>query len=293
MESKVNQNKTLDLLLVLAENAKLLLLGPLAVGLIALALSHFLPQKFVSDAILLIPTSTSGAAQSVTSGSSQSATQAAALIRSPLVLEHVIVAFDLSRGRSINLARQEFAEAVKTSVGKDGLLRLAVTGPSALQAQVLANAVIDAWVKTTKPAEQDRKDIETRLSYAKTSLDGVTALLARLSKESNSYMAQPLSRGEAGTTLASVGELQSRYVNDVLNLTRLLQGLSRDVVVQPPTLPTHRVSPEKSMIAILSALATVFVLLLWAFMRQSWKALATRPEAADKLHRLRLALRFK
>ena len=285
MEPKVNQNSTLDLLLVLAGNAKLLLLGPLVVGLVALALSYLLPQKYVSEAILVIPAATGSTAQP--------AAQAASLMRSPLVLDPVIVAFDLSQGRSVNLARQEFAEAVKASVGKDGLLRLAVTGPSAVQAQALANAVIDAWVKTTKPAEQDRNDLETRLSYAKTSLDGVTALLARLSKESGSYLAQPLSRGEAGTTLASVGDLQSRYVNEVLNLTRTLQGLSRDVVVQPPTLPTEHVSPKKSMIATLAALGTGFALLLWVFMRQSWRALATRPEAADKLDRLRATFKFK
>lgn len=285
MEPKVSQNSTLDLLLVLAGNAKLLLLGPLGVGLVALAASYFVPQKFVSEAILVIPIATGVTVQP--------AAQAASLMRSPLVLDPVIVAFDLSQGRSVNLARQEFAEAVKASVGKDGLLRLAVTGPSAAQAQALANAVIDAWVKTTKPAEQDRKDIETRLSYAKTSLDGVTALVARLSKESGSYLAQPLSRGEAGTTLASVGDLQSRYVNEVLNLTRSLQGLSRDVVVQPPTLPTEHVSPKKSMIAILAALGTGFALLLWVFMRQSWRALATRPEAADKLDRLRATFKSK
>jgi hypothetical protein len=285
VEPKVNQNSTLDLLLVLAGNAKLLLLGPLVAGLFALALSYLLPQKYVSEAILVIPIATGGTAQPTA--------QAASLMRSPLVLDPVIVAFDLSKGRSVNLARQEFAEAVKASVGKDGLLRLAVTGPSAAQSQALANAVIDAWVKTTKPAEQDRKDIETRLSYAKTSLDGVTALVARLSKESGSYLAQPLSRGEAGATLASVGDLQSRYVNEVLNLTRSLQGLSRDVVVQPPTLPTEHVSPKKSMIAILAALGTGFALLLWVFMRQSWRALATRPEAADKLDRLRATFKSK
>jgi uncharacterized protein involved in exopolysaccharide biosynthesis len=281
MESEVDQVSLLDLLLVLAENTKLLLLGPVAAGLMALAGSFALPQKFISEAILAIP------------ASPQPAAQAASLMRSPLVLDPVIVAFDLAQGRSVSMARQALSESVKATVGKDGLLRLELTGPSPAQAQALANAVIDAWVKTTKPAEQDRKDIETRLSYAKTSLDGVTALLARLSKESGSYLAQPLSRGEAGTTLASVGDLQSRYVNEVLNLTRTLQGLSRDVVVQPPTLPTEHVSPKKSMIATLAALGTGFALLLWVFMRQSWRALATRPEAADKLDRLRATIRFK
>jgi hypothetical protein len=176
-------------------------------------------------------------------------------------------------------------------VGKDGLLRLELSGPSPAQAQAMANAVIDAWIKTTKPAEQDRKDLETRLSYAKASLEGAAGLLSRLSKESASYLAQPLSRGEAGTTLASVGELQSRYVNEVLSLTRSLQGLSRDVVVQAPTLPTEHVSPKKSLITVLATVAAGFALLLWVFVRRSWSALATQPASAAKLGRLRAALK--
>ena len=281
MESETDQVSLLDILLVLAENAKLLLLGPLLAGLLALAGSFAFPQKFVSEAILAIP------------ASPQPAAQAAFLMRSPLVLDPVIAAFDLAQGRSISAARQTFAESVKSSVGKDGLLRLEVTGPSPAQAQALANALIDTWLKTTKPAEQDRKDLETRLTYAKSSLEGASGLLARLSKESAGYLSQPLTRGEAGITLASVGELQTRYLNEVLSVTRSLQGLSRDVVVQPPTLPTEHVSPKKSLIAILAALAVGLVLLLWVFVRKSWRALATQPDAANKLRRLRAAFKTK
>jgi len=279
------RSNMLDLLLALVENAKLLILGPVVAGLATLALTYLLPQQFVSEAILAVP--------GPTSGGGQSAVQAASLMRSPLVLDPVIAAFDLAGGKSVSAARREFAENMKVTVGKDGLLRLELTGPSPAQAQALANAVIDAWIKTTKPAEQDRKDLETRLSYAKSSLEGVTALLARLSKESAGYLAQPLSRGEAGTTLASVGELQSRYVNDVLSLTRALQGLSRDVVVQPPTVPIDPVAPKKAQISVFVAFCAGLALLLWVFMRRSWQALAARPQSADKLTKLRAALKLK
>lgn len=94
MESEVDQVSLLDLLLVLAENTKLLLLGPVAAGLMALAGSFALPQKFISEAILAIP------------ASPQPAAQAASLMRSPLVLDPVIVAFDLAQGRSVSMARQ-------------------------------------------------------------------------------------------------------------------------------------------------------------------------------------------
>ena len=167
MESRADQVSLLDLLLVLAENAKLLLMGPLLAGLVALGVSFQSPQQFVSEAILAVP------------ATPQPPTQAASLLRSPLVLDPVVAAFDLAKSRSVNQARQELASSVKSSLGKDGLLRLEVTGPSPDRAQAIANALIDAWLKTTRPGEQDRKDLETRLTYAKKLLEGVAGLFGR------------------------------------------------------------------------------------------------------------------
>ena len=285
MNTEDGRSNMLDLLLALVENAKLLILGPVVAGLATLAVTFLLPQKFVSEAILALP--------APTSNGGQSAAQVASLMRSPLVLDPVIAAFDLAKGKSSNIARRDFAENIKAMVGKDGLLRLELTGPSPDQAQTLANAVIDAWLKTTKPAEQDRRDLETRLSYAKSSLDGVTALLTRLSKESAGYLAQPLSRGEAGPTLSSFGELQTRYLTDVLVLTRALRGQSRDVVIQAPTLPVESSSPKKAQITGLAVLAASFALLLWVPVRRSWQVLAARPQSQDKLTRLSAALKLK
>lgn len=285
MNTEDGRSNMLDLLLALVENAKLLILGPVVAGLATLAVTFLLPQEFVSEAILALPTPTSSGGQS--------AAQVASLMRSPLVLDPVIAAFDLAKGKSSNIARREFAENIKAMVGKDGLLRLELTGPSPAQAQTLANAVIDSWLKTTKPAEQDRRDLETRLSYAKSSLDGVTALLTRLSKESAGYLAQPLSRGEAGTTLSSIGELQTRYLTDVLSFTRALQGQSRVVVIQAPTLPVESSSPKKAQITGLAVLAASFALLLWVPVRRSWQVLAARPQSQDKLTRLHAALKLK
>lgn len=285
MNTEDGRSNMLDLLLALVENAKLLILGPVVAGLATLAVTFLLPQKFVSEAILALP--------APTSNGGQSAAQVASLMRSPLVLDPVIAAFDLAKGKSSNIARRDFAENIKVIVGKDGLLRLELTGPSPDQAQTLANAVIDAWLKTTKPAEQDRRDLETRLSYAKSSLDGVTALLTRLSKESAGYLAQPLSRGEAGTTLSFIGELQTRYVTDVLIITRALQGQSRVVVIQAPTLPVDSSSPKKAQITGLAVLAAGFVMLIWVLIRRSWLVLAAQPRSADKLARLRAAIKLQ
>lgn len=272
----------LDLLLVVAENIKLLLLGPLLAGLVALGVGFLLPQSFVSQAILLIP-----------AASSTSAAQAASMMVSPLVLDPVIAASPLFKDKSIQKARVELAERVKASVGKDGLLRLDVTAHDPKDAQALGNALLDTWLLSTVPGPQDRADLEKRLSYASKALVSVTALLDKLSVDGVVSLSKPLTRGEAGTGLVAVGELQTRYLNEVLSIPRTLQGLSHDVVKQPPTLPTEPASNNKALLAILAAMGTGVVLLLYVFMRQAWRNAAQDPEAAQKQEQLRAALGMK
>jgi hypothetical protein len=283
MNAEESEISVLDLLLVVAENLKLLILGPILVGLLALAGAYLVPQSYTSQAILALPTATAAAAAAATQA-------AAAMMVSPLVLDSIIESLNLSEGRSTQGARVGLANQIKAAVGKDGLLRLDVTAHSPAQAQTIANAVIDTWLKSTVPGEQARADLEKRLSYAQTSLDAVTRLISRLDAGGAANLNKPLTRGEAGTSFVGLGELQSRYLGDVLSIPRELQGLSRDVVKQPPTLPTEPVSPKKGLIAALAAIAAGFVLLLWVFMRQAWRRATQDARMAEKCRRLAAAL---
>jgi uncharacterized protein involved in exopolysaccharide biosynthesis len=279
IDEKDGEVSLLDLLVVVAENLKLLILGPLLVGLLALGVGFALPQSYTSQAILALPMPTP--------------TQAAAMMVSPVVLDPAIVALQLSAGRPIEEARKELVRQIKATVGKDGLLRLDVSANTPTQAQAIANAVIDSWLKSTVPGEQDRADLEKRLAYARGALAAVNRLLERLTAEGAAHLNQPLTRGEAGTSLMAVGELQARYFAEVQTIPRTLQGLSRDVVKQPPTLPTEPVAPKKSLMAVLAALGSGFALLLFVFIRSAWKSAAQDPQAAPKLARLRAVLGLK
>ena len=125
-----NEISLLDLLVVVAENLKLLILGPFAAGLLALGIAFALPQSYVSQAILALP--------------APAPTQAAAMMVSSIVLDRVIESLNLSKGQPIQVARETLTNEIKATVGKDGLLRLDVSVPSAIQAQAIANAVIDS-----------------------------------------------------------------------------------------------------------------------------------------------------
>lgn len=287
MKTEETEISLLDLLVVMAENIKLLTLGPVAVGLLALGLAFAMPQSYVSRAILVLPRSTQAQAQVQT----QAQESAAAIMISPLVLDQVIHSLGLSVGVSAETARQQVGAQIKAAAGKDGLLRLDVTAASPVEAQSLANAVIDEWLKTTVPSEKERADLTVRFDSAKDSLESVQRAMRRLGDDGGVALKSPLTRNDVGLT--ALAELKARYSSEVLEITHLQNGLSRDVVKQPPTLPVDPVSPRKGLIAALSALGAGMVLLLWVFMRQAWRDAERDPLRAVKLARLRTALSLK
>lgn len=268
-----------DVLIVVADNLKLLVLGPVVAGLLALGYAFTLPQSFTSQAILALP--------------APAATQAPAMMVSPSVLDPVIESLNLAAGRPMQAVRTGLVGQVKVEVGKDGLLRLDVTANTPAQAQTIANAIIDSWLKTTVPDEQDRADLATRLAYAKISLTAVRQLLDRMAADGGASLKKPMTRGEAGTSIVAIGELQNRYLADVLSIPRTLKGLTRDVVKQPPTLSTEPVAPKKRQIAVLAALGSGFSLLLWVFMRQAWRTVMQDPTASEKQARLLASIGIK
>lgn len=284
MNAEESEVGVLDLLLVIAENLRVLVFGPILVGVLAWVVMYLMPQSYTSEAILALPSTTT------TTTTSASASQAAAIMVSPLVLDPVIELLHLAEGRSVQVARAGLLGQIKAAVGRDGLLRLDVTAQTPANAQVLAVTVVDVWLKSTVPGDQARADLEKRLSYAQKSLDAVSRLLTHLDSGGGAELNNPLTRGNADTSLVGLGELQARYLAEVLSIPRELRGLSRDVVKQPPTLPTEASSPKKDLIAMMAAIAAGILLLLGIFVKQAWKSNSQDPQTAEKQRRLVEAL---
>lgn len=261
-----SDSSMLDLLAVVAENLKLLIFGPLLAGLVAFGVTFLMPQTYTSEAILALP---AVAASTLATPTATPAAQAAAMMVSPLVLDPVVQALSLSGGKSIQSARKKLQNQIKAFVGKDGLLRLEASAETPPEAQALANAILDVWLKSTVPGPDDRAELETRLARAKFSLENVDRMLKRLTSEGVSDLNKPLTRGEVGASIVAVSELETRYLNEVLSLPRLLKGYSRDVVKQAPTLPTEVVSTKKILIISLTIVLSIVLLLIWAMVKGS------------------------
>jgi len=280
MEVEVQEDEVslLDLLLVVAENIKLLVLGPLLVGLVALGIAFMLPQSYTSVAYLAL---------------GESGPEVQAILRTPVVLDDILRKF--SPDLALTEANREvFAKKnirISAATGKKttpGLSKLEITSNSPKKANELASALIDAWLLSTHPKPETKIELERRLKITQDALESVSKLIARQTAES-AQVALPTMQFDMAASGASLMQLRNGYVESISAIERQLKGQTHDVVFSPPTLPTEPVSNKKALIAIMATLATGFALLLFVFMRQAWRNAAQDPESAPKIARLRAA----
>lgn len=182
----------LDLLLVVAENARLLVFGPILAGLAALGIAFVIPPTFTATTRILPPQQQQGAAAMLASqlGALGGLAGAAglniknpadtyiALIKSRTVADGMIERFDLMKIYEAKLrqdARKALEGATKASSGKDGLITIEVDDKDPRRAANLANGYVQELSKLTgslaiTEAQQRRVFFEKQLQLAQENL---------------------------------------------------------------------------------------------------------------------------
>lgn len=281
VDERESEISLLDLLLVVVGNIKLLIVGPLLAGLLALGVGLVMPQTYQSEAYLSVPDN----GQAVF-----------AAMKTPSVLDAVLS--QQQAGAAITNAQRE--EAIKkfrfkaASSQKTGALiaKLEVDGDSPAAAQSFANALIDTWLVSTLPKPVTKVELERKLKLSKESFDAVSKLIDRQTSES-AKSTLPSLQFDVASSVAQLLQLRNGYVDTIASTELALRGVSRDVIETAPTLPTTPIAPKKSLMAVMAALATGFALLLFVFIRQAWRNAAQDPEAAAKQNQLRRAFGLK
>jgi hypothetical protein len=270
-----------DLLLVVVDNLRLLVLGPLLVGLLALGIGYALPPSYTSQTLLSLE---------------DSAKTVEAMMRSPTVLDVVLKQFPSPLGVT-DCARDELSKKFQFGMSSTnqkvgvGVTTLEMKDEIPARAQGLANALIDAWLVTTKPRPESELELTRKLKLNQDALETVSQLLKRMADESANLI-QPNVKYEVGTQAIQLLQMRNDYVEDIAAIELKLRGQTRDVVASPPSLPTEATDRRRSLVAVLAALGIGFALLLWVSIRQAWRNAAQDPETLKKKARLRAALRL-
>jgi uncharacterized protein involved in exopolysaccharide biosynthesis len=262
----------LDLLQTIVDNLRLLVIGPLVAGLLALAGASLWPKKYESTAVL------GGDLTTV------------AIMQSAPVLDPIARSLGYTANLSADEARLKLKEQINASINtKDKLLTLKTTAETPQAAQALAKAVLELTYAETQPRDSAKERLLKQLAQAQTrekEANQTAILLAGKMEKTGGEVLFQVAQGYA-QMIGVVKESQATQIE----IERQLKGLDNSALLQQATLPTKHASPKRSLITIIAALAAGFALLLFVFIRQALRNASQDAESAQKLSAIQTAWR--
>jgi uncharacterized protein involved in exopolysaccharide biosynthesis len=262
----------LDLLQTIAENLRLLVIGPIVVGLLALAGASLWPKTYESTAILAAGQTT------------------ASLMLSAAVLDPIAANLGYTPKQEQEAARDKLKSQIKASFNaKDKMLTLTTQADTPQASQALAKAVLQQTYTQSQPRDSEKLRLQKQLAQAQVrekEANQTAVLLAGKMEKSGGEVSFQVAQGYA-QMIGVVKESQATQID----IERQLQGLDASALVQEATLPTKHTAPKRGIITIMAALAAGFALLLFVFMRQALRNASQDSESAQKLSAINAAWR--
>lgn len=269
----------LDLLETVAANLRLLVLGPLAAGILALGISFLITPIFTAKTTILPPsTSASGAAgllgalgglgdiAGAAAGLKNPSEQYVAYLKSDSLRNQLIKEFDLQKRYDEDYlvdTRKQLDSRVKVTAEKQsGLINIEVDDEDPEFAAKLANAHVTQLRElvgrvTAQEAKDRREFMEEQVNEAmKKNYQSSMVREMIIQGLIRSYETARIDEQKAGPTFSQV-----------------------DVAVAPEL----KSKPKKALIAVLATLASGFLLLLFVFIKQAWRQSGQDPETHQKI----------
>lgn len=268
----------LDLLATIVANIRLLILGPLAVGITALGISFLITPTFTAKTTILPPVNNSGASSllgalgglgdiaGAAAGLKNPSEQFVAYLKSDNLRNSLITEFDLQKRYDqeyLQDTRKALESRVKIAAEKQsGLISVEVDDEDPAFAAKLANAHVTKLRElvgslAAKEAKDRREFMEAQIDEAmKKNYQSPMVREMIIQGLIRSYETARIDEQKAGPTFSQV-----------------------DVAVAPEL----KSKPKKALIAVLATLASGFLLLLFVFVRQAWRQSDQDPETHQKI----------
>jgi uncharacterized protein involved in exopolysaccharide biosynthesis len=274
----------LDLLTVIVENLKLLILGPLLAGFMALGISFLITPTFTAKTTMIPPSQNGGGGTAAllgqlgglgalaggVAGIKTPTDQYLAYLESNTLRDELIEKFKLRERYKANY-QQDARLALKANVKatadkKSGLITIEVSDKEPKFAADLANAYVQALSHligelALKEAKVKRELLEKQITDA-------------MQKSYQSPMVRE----------AVIQSLIREYETARLDERKENPFLAQVDVAEVPEL---KAKPKKALIAVVTTLAAGFLLLLFVFIRNALRNAEQDPESKEKLSGLK------
>lgn len=274
----------LDLLTVIVENLKLLIIGPLVAGILALGISFLIAPTFTAKTTMIPPGQSNGGGTAAllgqlgglgalaggAAGIKTPTDQYLAYLESNTLRDELIEKFKLRERYEAKYqqdARMILKANVKTTADKkSGLITIEVDDKDPQFAANLANAYVGALSHmigelALKEAKVKRELLEKQITEA----------------TQKSYQS-PMVREAVIQSL--IREYESARLDERKDNPFLAQ-------VDVAEVPELKAKPKKALIAVVTTLATGFLLLLFVFIRNALRNAEQDPESKEKLSGLK------
>lgn len=217
-EETEDEISLLDLAITIKENIKLLVLAPVAAGVVALGGSFLIAPTFTASTSFLQPQQQQGAAAAMlqglgalgglagaATGIKNPADQYVAFMKSRSVQDALVKRFDLQKRYEADLhedALRALGAAARINAGKDGLIKVEVDDKEPAFAAQLANAHVEELRKlldrlAVTEAQQRRMFYEKQLEQTKAKLAVAQQALQRSGINEGALRAEPKMAAEA------------------------------------------------------------------------------------------------
>lgn len=267
----------LDLLAVVAENLRLLILGPVLAGLVALGIMYAIPKAYESESWLRL-------------GEADAPQFTSADVLLPLLEKAPwISASASSREDALTTLREQITASFSR---KDGVVKLRVEAPTPEQARQLSLDLIDAYRAFNLPKGRNLERIQQEIELTKTSRDAMTTILQRVGE--NIDKVTPGTEGDnVARAYINLSEQVMARERTLIDLNRQLAGFGVEVFAQSPTTPEKPLNHRALMVTVVAWLASSMALLLFVFTREGWQRASQNAQDATKLARIRRSLSIR
>lgn len=275
----------LDLLTVIVENFKLLILGPLAAGILALGVSFLITPTFTAKTTMIPPGQSSGGGAAAllgqlgglgalaggAAGIKSPVDQYLAYLESNTLRDELIEKFKLRERYEAKYqqdARKTLKENVKAVADKkSGLITIEVSDKDPKFAANLANAYVQALSHligelALKEAKVKRELLEKQITEA----------------TQKTYQS-PMIREAVIQSL--IREYETARIDERRDSPFLAQ-------VDVAEVPELKAKPKKALIAVTTTLVIGFLLLLFIFIRKALQNSDKNPESKEKINKLKV-----
>jgi uncharacterized protein involved in exopolysaccharide biosynthesis len=236
-QQSISEFTFLDFAEIVAENLRLLTVGPILAALIALAVTYFISPTYTATTRILPPSQQQSASAAVaaqlgslagiiggSAGVKNPIDQYVALLRSTSVFDAIIARFELRElysERYIEDTRKELAKRTTISgSAKDGLITISVNDRDPTRAAKMANAFVEELSNLSKnlaisEAAQRRLFFESQLTKAKTDLLHAETVLR------NSGVSEATLRTMPQSALEALARLKAQITTQEIRLASM------------------------------------------------------------------------